>query len=345
MRSDQCNRNRSLAGRALPAANSTVAALAPKRLPTISSFKNDCQVGFGATPNAAIRSWLRVRADYLKKVGWDFAPDKTKVLLLTHSGLAAEQGYAQLAKAFFNSDYFIRKTDEHIGFFGDKLEPAVEAYLERHFGRMFELLGEDAPRLSSQAEKRTWSEAMDKLVELRRRGTVGDVVDHLLEFMHPRLPEKAFKREKDAREWVGSETEQTPSAVTIVRNLRAVPYSEVIALVRYLNGHTPFTTKHNTKGDQFENVLVVLGRGWNRYDFDQLLQWMAKPGSVTPNKLSAFERNRNLFYVCCSRSITNLVLLFTQQLSPTSLSLLNSWFGHQQVIDVGAGGFAALSAR
>jgi DNA helicase-2/ATP-dependent DNA helicase PcrA len=299
----------------------------------------------GDLPATEARQYLEECTDYLKKVGWDFAPDKTKVLLLTHSGLAAEQGYTQLAKAFPSSDYFIRKTDEHIAFFAEKLESAVEAYIERRFGQVFELLGEDAPRLSSQAEKRTWSEAMDKLVELRTRGTVGDVVDHLLEFKHPRLPEKVFKREKDAREWVDSKTEPTPSAVTIVRNLRAVPYSEVIALVGYLNGHTPFTTKHNTKGDEFENVLVVLGRGWNRYDFDQLLQWMAKPGSVTPDKLSAFERNRNLFYVCCSRSITNLALLFTQQLSPASLSLLISWFGQRQVNDVGAGGFAALSAK
>ena len=138
--------------------------------------------------------------DYLKKVGWDFAPDKTKVLLLTHSGLAAEQGDTQLAKAFPSSDYFIRKTDEHIAFFAEKLESAVEAYIERRFGQVFELLGEDAPRLSSQAEKRTWSEAMDKLVELRTRGTVGDVVDHLLEFKHPATTREGVQAEKRTQE-------------------------------------------------------------------------------------------------------------------------------------------------
>lgn len=282
---------------------------------------------------------------YLKKTGWDFDPERTKVLLLTHSGLAAEQGYAQLARAFPYSDMFINKTDDHIAFFADRLEPAIDAYLEWHYGQMLEILGEDAPRLSSQAEKRRWSESMDKLKEIRMTGTVGDVVDHLLDSKHPRVPEKVFRRERDAKEWVDSETEPTPSAVTIVRSLRAVSYREVIALVGYLNGHTPFTTKHNTKGDEFENVLVVLGRGWNRYNFDQLLQWMANPSSVTHDKLSAFERNRNLFYVCCSRAMENLALLFTQQLSPASLSLLSSWFGRQQVIDVGASGFAGLIGK
>ena len=298
----------------------------------------------GDLPATDARRYLEECNEHLKNLGWDFSPEKTKVLLLTHSGLAAEQGYAQLARAFPYSDMFVNKTDEHIAFFVDKLEPAIDAYLARHYGQMFEILGEDGPRLSSQAEKRRWSESMDRLDGLRMTGTVGDVVDHLLDSKHPRLPEKVFRRENDARDWVDSEAEPTPSAVTIVKNLRAVPYREVIALYGYLNGHTPFTTKHSTKGDEFENVLVVLGRGWNRYNFDQLLQWMANPSSVSQDKLSAFERNRNLLYVCCSRSITNLALLFTQQLSPTSLSLLNAWFGRQHVIDVGASGFAKLSA-
>lgn len=142
-----------------------------------------------------------------------------------------------------------------------------------------------------------------------------------------------------------SQIEPVPSAVTIVKNLRAVPYTELIALVGYLDEHTPLTTKHNTEVDEFENVLMVPGRGWNRYNFDQFLQWMASPGSVIPDKQRAFERNRNLFYVCCSRPMTNPALLFTQQISSIPLSLLISWFGQGQVIDVGRGGFAALKAK
>ncbi len=28
------------------------------------------------------------------------------------------------------------------------------------------------------------------------------------------------------------------------------------------------------KGAQFENVLVVIGRGWNNYNFVDMLEWM-----------------------------------------------------------------------
>ena len=32
--------------------------------------------------------------------GWDFAPEKTKVLMLTHNALAAQQGYPTIAAIF-----------------------------------------------------------------------------------------------------------------------------------------------------------------------------------------------------------------------------------------------------
>ena len=84
--------------------------------------------------------------------------------------------------------------------------------------------------------------------------------------------------------------------------------------------------KHSVKGDEFENVLVVLGRGWNKYNFDQYLEW-AGSGIVPADKQDAYERNRNIFYVSCSRSTTRLALLFTQKLSQASIQTLQSWFG------------------
>jgi DNA helicase-2/ATP-dependent DNA helicase PcrA len=110
-------------------------------------------------------------------------------------------------------------------------------------------------------------------------------------------------------------------------------------LVTFLNGHTPFATKHSVKGEQFENVLVVLGRGWNKYNFDQFLTWAAAPGQVPGDKLETYERNRNLLYVCCSRPKVRPALLFTQKLSPTSVATLDAWFGAGNVHDVGIGAF------
>lgn len=67
------------------------------------------------------------------------------------------------------------------------------------------------------------------------------------------------------------------------------------------------------KGAEFENVLVVCGRGWNQYNWNQMLEWSNT--AVPDEKIDTFERNRNLFYVACSRPKKRLAILFTQQLS------------------------------
>lgn len=297
----------------------------------------------GDLPADEAHRFLDLCVEVLKQSRWDFAPDKTKVLLLTHNSLAAEQGYAQLAKVFQFTDSYIKKTDPHIAFFADQLEPAVAAYSSHRFAAMFDSLGETAPRLSSSRDKNKWSGAMDELISVRETGRIGDVIDCLLHNGIPRLPESVTRREKEARDWRTIEGSDTPEEITRIRNLREIPYSEVMALVKYLNGHTPFMTKHSVKGDEFENVLVVLGRGWNKYDFDQYLRLAANPGGIPVDKADAYERNRNLFYVCCSRPTTRLALLFTQLLSPESVAVLQSWFGREHVFDVGNGSFPELS--
>ena len=92
----------------------------------------------------------------------------------------------------------------------------------------------------------------------------------------------------------------------------------------------PFETKHGVKGAEFENVLVVVGRGWNQYNFGEMLELSAL-GAVPMAKAASFERNRNLFYVACSRPKRRLTLLFTQHLSAVALGTLAVWFGENAI--------------
>jgi DNA helicase-2/ATP-dependent DNA helicase PcrA len=119
-----------------------------------------------------------------------------------------------------------------------------------------------------------------------------------------------------------------------IEKLRDVSYREIIALRRYLDGFSPFETKHGVKGAEFENVLVVVGRGWNRYNFGEMLE-LANGGAVPAAKVDAFERNRNLFYVACSRPKRRLAVLFTQKLSAAGVQTLSTWFGQHAVEGVG----------
>ena len=108
-----------------------------------------------------------------------------------------------------------------------------------------------------------------------------------------------------------------------------MPFKELITFEKFIKNHTPFSTKHGVKGAEFDNVLVVLGRGWNLYNWDQLFTWLNT--TCPENKIDALKRNRNLFYVACSRPKNNLTVLITQHLSDESLALLNQWFGDETV--------------
>ncbi len=285
----------------------------------------------GDLPSEAADRALQTVLDRLTEDGWDLSPDLTKILMLTHRGLAGKQGYPSIPAVFAFNESFTNKEHPHIAYFDDALEPACEAYLSRKYGEMFRVLGSNVPAVRAQADKKKWSEAMDKLIELRDGGTVGDVVDHLLSVRRPRVPDAVERRERELQQFDPDAGEEMPRALKELNELRAVPYQEIVALCRYLSGHSPFETKHGVKGAQFENVLVVVGRGWNRYNFNEMLELARDDAHVPANKEAAFERNRNLFYVTCSRPKRRLAILFTVELSAAAIQTVGNWFGDDTI--------------
>ncbi|HVN96856.1 MAG TPA: UvrD-helicase domain-containing protein [Syntrophorhabdaceae bacterium] len=278
-------------------------------------------------PAEVAHEYLRALVERLITEGWNFSPDKSKILMLTHKVLAREQGYNNLADVFPYNDAFIKKEDTHIAFFMDTLEPVCIAYENKHFGEMFAALGTRTPAIRSHTDKTAWARDMDTLLTLRSTGTIGAVLDHLRQSKRPRLPEAAERKEQKLQQWLKDPNMEDASKLERLHALRAISYQEVVALSRYINSFTPFETKHGVKGAEFENVLVVVGRGWNQYNFNQFLEWANSPATVPSEKRDTFERNRNLFYVTCSRPTTRLAVLFTQQLSNPAMVTLAKWFG------------------
>jgi len=263
--------------------------------------------------------------------GWDISADSTKILMLTHRVLASKQGYSSIPGVFRFNESFTKKEHPHIAFFADALEPACEAYLSRKYGEMFLALGGHFPAIRGQSDKNKWTAAMERLVELRSNGTVGDVIDHLRKTRRPRLPDSVERREKELEQFGQNTCEEMPRVLNELAKLRMVPYQEIIALSHYLSGHSPFETKHGVKGAEFENVLVIVGRGWNQYNFNEMLEFSGAVNLIPANKQAAFERNRNLFYVACSRPKRRLAILFTQKLSDAAIHTLRSWFGEHVI--------------
>ncbi len=281
----------------------------------------------GDLPEEEAHDYLEGTRKQLAENGWDFDPEKTKILMLTHNILAEEQNYLQIAKTFQYNDSFVKKENPHIAFLVDTVEPACIAFQQGRYGEMFSSIGIRTDLIRSLEDKKNWANDMQSLVNLRETGTIGQVLDLLKTTNRPRLPESVLKTEKRLEEATTEEIEQSRTLKEI-QKLRDIPYQELSSLALFVNDHTPFSTKHGVKGAEFENVLVVLGRGWNQYNWNQFLEWFPNPPT---DKLDSYVRNRNLFYVACSRPMVRLALLFTQELSEAAINTLNSLFGEQNV--------------
>ncbi|REC31600.1 DNA helicase UvrD [Enterococcus pseudoavium] len=85
--------------------------------------------------------------------------------------------------------------------------------------------------------------------------------------------------------------------------IKILPFSEYVYSIKYQKEYLPFATQHSIKGSEFDNVLVVLDNGkWNKYNFERMFKNFNSDDSVV-------KRTKKLFYVCCTRSKKNLVVL------------------------------------
>lgn len=279
-------------------------------------------------PEEEAREYLEKTKELMCIDGWDLSPDKTKILFLTNNIIASEQNFKNLSNCFRYTDDYLKKNDKYIQFFLEVIEPMAFAYEQQQYGELLLIKKKKQPQLKCQADKTEWMNNLGKVMRVRANSTIGDMLDLLMETKIPRLSpkiEEAEKRYKQLESKSNEELEENElKFFKKLSKLRSVKYSEVSNLSEYIDAKTPFSTKHGVKGAEFDNVLVVCGRGWNQYDWNQLLEWM--DGSYPKDKQNTFERNRNLFYVSCSRAKHNLSLLFTQELSEKSIDMLQQIF-------------------
>ncbi|WP_036289755.1 3'-5' exonuclease [Methylosinus sp. PW1] len=172
---------------------------------------------------------------------------------------------------------------------------------------------------------------MDKLVDLRKNATIGEVLDHLKQTKRPRLTDRVAKREDEIATLGSVETADESNSLKRHRKLRNVAYSEIVALVEFINGFTPFATQHSVKGAEFENVLVILSGGWNQYNWPKYLE-LRHTGIIAAKDQGGYYRARNLFYVALSRPKKRLAILATQELNANAVASAVELFGEEHVI-------------
>lgn len=267
----------------------------------------------------------------LEASGWE--QSKTKVLMLTHNSMAAEQGYPTISEIFSSrTEQFVKKENPAIKFFADIVEPMCSAYSASRYGDMFRIFGH-GPAITKHEDKECWRRDMDELLRIRIEGSVGDVIDHLKRSQRPILSDRLLKYEEFLEGLQGAPIPETNSAMHRYSRLRGVLYSEVIDVVKFIDNQTPFATQHSVKGAEFENVLVVLGGGWSHYNWPKLLELLT---TKTLNKQNSkgYYRARNLFYVSISRPMKRLAVIATQVMPDDAITTVNHLFGSENVEDL-----------
>ena len=86
---------------------------------------------------------------------------------------------------------------------------------------------------------------------------------------------------------------------------------------KYLNDESPFSTQQGIKGAEFERVLVILDDDegtHTQFSYDKYFGLRPlsdrDKANLRDGKETAVERTRRLFYVCCTRALKDLVVVF-----------------------------------
>jgi len=227
-----------------------------------------------------------------------------KTLILTHKVIAENNGYADLLNLL--DDGFKDKTDPFLVFFMEKAEIIFNGLELNKTNLIFDALGIKQYPINTIADKKKWND-FHLQFKTARHETVKDVLDVLKKgklMTFPDLIDKIYSeypKNQDVEYGRGN-----------IKNLMEMQYSQVVSAVSFHKPESLSSTNHGVKGEEYDNVIFVASKGWNNYNFDK---YIPMTESEKKENYNSYKRNRNLFYVCCSRAKKKFVLFITYPVS------------------------------
>jgi len=134
--------------------------------------------------------------------------------------------------------------------------------------------------------------------------TIESLIEHMLNKLFPNIEEDAVE-----------------SARQTIYDLLEVDYEEYIAWFEFVNRienkEIIYHTYHGTKGEEYENVVIVMQNnfGRDRDKFPYYFNNYSNEINLTGDNLEKFINTKNLFYVSCSRAIKNLRILYIDEIN------------------------------
>lgn len=247
---------------------------------------------------------------------------KVKTLMLTHKMLANQQHYANALRLL--GDSFKDETNEYLKFFRDIIEPLYKALCENNINGLCDALKAHRMPIECKLQKKSWNILYESLKEVRDKRIV-DVIEVCISNSQiipvPSVITENHKGFLSKPDYIYNKIK--------LSELYNTDYSEIVNAIAFFSPQSDYSTEHGVKGEEYENVLFVVGRGWNNYKFDE--QVYLNPTSLSEKEYDVYIRNRNLFYVCCSRSIKKLALFVTVPINTDFQSYLEGIVGETNI--------------
>lgn len=119
---------------------------------------------------------------------------------------------------------------------------------------------------------------------------------------------------------------------TTIQQFLQLDYAQFIAVKDFLYPDAQFSTEHGVKGEEYDNVVFVISKGWNQYQFETYAPMITGHVAIPKDKEASYERNRNLFYVCCSRPKKRLFFFVTVPIDTAFRAFLITLVGKDNII-------------
>ena len=270
---------------------------------------------------------LRVRLNNIREKIETSTPadEDLKVLMITHKVLASQQGYEQLLDIL--DDGLRNKEDPFLIFFADTVEPIYHALDTSDTQLLFDTLGVKRYPITQKSEKVKWKSLYDQLTEIRTQKAV-DVLETIIHSQLIPIPPKVdgwYRLYKDSPETMYA-------SETTIQQFLHLDYAQFIAVRDFLYPDAQFSTEHGVKGEEYDNVIFVISKGWNQYQFETYAPMITGHSSIPKGKEASYERNRNLFYVCCSRPKKRLFFFVTVPIDTTFRAFLITLVGEENIL-------------
>ncbi len=252
-------------------------------------------------------------------INHSWVDSKTKRLYLTHNLIASKNNFASLFNLYKTRRDCLIKNEDNRGLcpFVDYLFDVEQIYREFTSKRIQSFLKLIQYKITSFESKHNLIEIMSNISNLRNSCTIGEYIDYVSE--NNILSYSQRMAEYDLEDETKKEHYD---------ELMKINFIEFVRLYDTQLDNSAYSTKHGTKGAEYENVLVIIDdTAWRNYDFNAYFS------KLTDNPEN-FRRTENLFYVICSRTIRNLAVVCLSGLSPEAIANIKVLFGVENYFEI-----------